>query len=134
MLLLTNLKKQILFLSYAYYGTCHDYRMLKEEFDPEQGLWFDEHHLYVDLGFLGIGKDYSQAVHIPCKRSKNKELSAEQKEQNRAVSKIRIKVEHSIAGMKRYRVLSDRLRIRSVIRYNQIAGICAGIWNYNLTG
>lgn len=134
MLLLTNVKKQILFLSYAYYGTCHDYSMLKEELKPQQGLWFDEHHLYVDLGFLGICKDYDQNVHIPCKRSKKKELSTEQKEQNRAISRVRIKVEHSIAGMKRYRILSDRLRIRSVVRYNQIAGICAGIWNYNLTG
>lgn len=132
--MLTNLKKQILFLSYAYYGTCHDYRMLKEEFNPNQGLWFDEHHLYVDLGFSGIGKDYSEQIHIPHKRSKKKELSEEQKEKNRAISKIRIKVEHSIGGMKRYRILSDRLRIRSVIRYNQIAGICAGIWNFNLTG
>jgi hypothetical protein len=31
-------------------------------------------------------------------------------------------------------VLSDRLRMKSVIRYNQIAGICAGIWNFQLTG
>ncbi len=108
--------------------------MLKEEFNPEQGIWFNEHELYVDLGFLGINKDYDDNIYIPSKRSKKKELSAEQKEQNRSISKIRIKVEHSIGGMKRYRIMADRLRIKSIIRYNQIAGICAGIWNFNLTG
>jgi hypothetical protein len=121
-------------LSYAYHGACHDYSILKEEFNPEEGIWFDDHHLYVDLGFLGIGKDYDEKIYVPFKRSKKRELSEEQKERNRNISKIRIKVEHSIGGMKRFRILSDRLRMRSIIRYNQIAGICAGIWNFQLTG
>jgi hypothetical protein len=133
-LLVANLQKQILFLSYAYYGFIHDYTIMKSEFDPCLGYWFDEHHLYVDLGFLGIRKDYCEKANIPCKRSKKHDLTPEQKQHNQHVSKIRIKVEHSIGGMKRYRVLSDRLRMKSVIRYNQIAGICAGIWNFQLTG
>jgi DDE superfamily endonuclease len=129
---LTNADKRILFLSNAHHGSHHDYKMLKTEFKPEVGVWFDEQQFYVDLGFLGITKDYCDKVNIPNKRSKKKELSLEQKEQNRSVSKIRIKVEHSIGGMKRYRILSDRLRLRNLTRYNQIAGICAGIWNFAL--
>ena len=107
--------------------------MLKEEFNPELGGWFDDHHVLVDLGFLGIQKDYHEKVLIPAKKSKKKPLSEMQKYANRCISKVRIKVEHAIGGMKRFRILSDRLRMKSVIRYNQIAGICAGIWNFQLT-
>ena len=132
-MLLTNPEKRILFLSHAYHGSCHDYRILKEEFDSDQGVWFDEHHLYVDLGFLGIQKDYDPKIFIPHKRKRKEELTQQQKSKNKEISKIRIKVEHSIGGLKRFRILSDRLRMRSVIRYNQITGICAGIWNFQLS-
>ena len=125
LLLLANPEKRILFLSYAYHGSCHDYRMLKEEFNPEQGIWFDEHHLFVDLGFLGINKDYDEKILIPFKRKRKQILTEEQKKHNKDISKIRIKVEHSIGGMKRFRILSDRLRMRNMIRYNQVSGICA---------
>lgn len=131
--MLTNEAKQILYLSYAYHGSCHDYRMLKEEFDPQKGKWFDLQDCYVDLGFLGIHKDYHSGIQIPSKRSKKKPLTADQKKQNKELSQIRIKVEHAIGGIKRFRILADRLRIKSVVRYNQIAGICAGIWNLTLT-
>lgn len=69
LLVLTNVHKRILLLSNAYHGSCHDYRMLKEEFDPDQGAWFDEHNLWVDLGFLGIRKDYEKIL-ILAKKSK----------------------------------------------------------------
>ena len=106
---------------------------MKEEFDSDQGVWFDEHHLYVDLGFLGIQKDYDPKIFIPHKKKQKEELTQQQKSRNKEISKIRIKVEHSIGGLKRFRILSDRLRMRSVIRYNQITGICAGIWNFQLS-
>jgi len=130
---LTNTDKQILFISEAYHGSCHDYTMLKNEFDPTKGNWFDNFDLLVDLGFLGIQKDYCSKVKIPIKKSKKKVLTENQKAYNRSVSQIRIKVEHSIGGLKRYRILADRLRMKSMIRYNQIAGICAGLWNYFIT-
>ena len=130
---MTNPEKRILFLSHAYHGSCHDYRILKEEFNSDQGVWFDEHHLYVDLGFVGIQKDYDQKIFIPQKRKRKQELTQEEKSKNKEISKIRIKVEHSIGGLKRFRILADRLRMRSIVRYNQITGICAGIWNFQLS-
>jgi hypothetical protein len=84
MLLLTDSKKRIKFLSPAYCGSAHDYAVLKKELPPESKLWFDAHQLYVDLGFLGIAKDYSaQVISIPFKKSKNKPLSEEQKLTNK---------------------------------------------------
>lgn len=130
---MTNAQKRIKFLSKAYCGSCHDYAVLKTELPAESSLWFDAHHLHVDLGFLGIAKDYqAEKVSIPFKKSKNKSLTDEQKISNKQMSSIRVKVEHSIGGFKRYRFLSDRLRCRDIHLYNLVAEICAGLWNYCL--
>ena len=131
--MISNPGKRVLYLSHAYHGSCHDYKILKEEFDIEKGNWFDEHETYVDLGFVGIQKDYADNVKIPKKRSKQTPLTEMDKENNRAMSKTRIKIENTIGGMKRYRIMSDRLRLKSTIKYNQIAGVCAGLWNFQLT-
>ena len=125
--------KRILYLSEAYHGSCHDFAMLKEEFNPKQQNWFKQKEVWLDLGFLGFQKLYPTKVHIPMKKGRRKQLTEEQKLSNQSVSKIRVKIEHSIGGMKRYRILADRLRIRCMIKFNQIAGICAGLWNFILT-
>ena len=122
-----------MYISDAYHGCCHDYSILKQEFNPEKGKWFDNFNVLVDLGFLGIEKDYSIKVKIPNKKPRKKELNNSQKEYNKSVSQIRIKVEHAIGGIKRYRILSDRLRIRNMVRFNQIVGLCAGLWNFMIT-
>lgn len=106
--------------------------MLKEEFNPNDGVWFDDKEVYVDLGFLGIQKDYCETVQIPYKKPKGKELTKKAKLANKEKSKDRIYVEHSIGGMKRYKILSEKSRIKSVYKYNQITGVCAGLWNFYL--
>ena len=132
LLCFTNLKNQILFLSEAYHGSCHDYTMLKNELAPYYGKYLEDLDILVDLGFLGIKKDYSEKVKIPHKKPKKKSLTNQQKAYNKSLSQIRIKVEHAIGGLKRYRILSDRLRMRNIMRYNQIAGLCAALWNFSL--
>ncbi len=133
-MILANEKKRIKFLSEAYCGSAHDYAILKSELPPEKRIWFDEHHLHVDLGFLGVCKDYSaQQISIPFKKSKNKPLTEDHKKDNKQKSSVRVTVEHSIGGLKRYRFLSDRLRCRDIQLYNLVAGVCAGLWNFCLT-
>jgi hypothetical protein len=48
------------------------------------------------------------------------------------MASVRIKVDHSIGGMKRYRILSDRLRNHLIDLYDDILGVCAGLWNFYL--
>ena len=137
---MSNEKRQILYLSEPYCGSVHDYKIMKDEFDPDEGAWFDDKGLFVDLGFLGIEKDYDIGkIHIPFKRPRRKskndpkiEFTEEQKIHNKSVSKTRIIVEHAIGGMKRYRFLSDRLRCRNADFYSEVAGIAAGLWNFQL--
>jgi DDE superfamily endonuclease len=107
--------------------------MFKAEFPPEQP-WFTNLNVRVDLGFLGFEKDYvCKQLFIPNKKPKKKELTPEQKEENQLLARARIIVEHSIAGLKRYRILSDRLRLHDLDLYNQILGVCAGLWNFRLS-
>ncbi|MBF0229624.1 MAG: IS5 family transposase, partial [Desulfamplus sp.] len=37
------------------------------------------------------------------KKPKGKELTQEQKDENRRISKIRVRIEHVVSGVKRYR-------------------------------
>jgi len=44
------------------------------------------------------------------KKPRGKELTPEEKEQNRKLSQVRVRVEHSLAGVKRSRSVKDVLR------------------------
>lgn len=106
--------------------------MLLEEFPPTEG-WFEEFQLRVDLGFFGIAKDFvCKELAIPHKKPKKKELTPAQKAENKLLASKRIVVEHALAGLKRYRILSDRLRIHDFELYDVILGVCAGLWNFYL--
>ena len=132
-LILCNAARVILYLSYCWVGKTHDYRMFKEEFPPTEA-WFKEHEVQVDLGFYGIEKDYrGKAFVLPHKKPKQQELTPEQKGENKSRASQRVTVEHSICGLKRYRILADRLRMHDLDLYNDVLGVCAGLWNFCLT-
>jgi hypothetical protein len=87
----------------------------------------------LDLGYQGFNKEYNcKKLSIPHKKTKKSELSDEQKEENKAISSERIRVEHCIGGIKRYRILSERLRIHDFDIYDTILTVCAGLWNFYL--
>ncbi len=62
-----------------------------------------------------------------------KELTTEQKLENQAMASEKIMVEQSMSGLKRYRILSERLRTQLFDFYDKIIGICAGLWNLYLS-
>ena len=49
-------------------------------------------------------------VKMPTKKPKGKELTQEQKQQNREISSFRIVMEHAIGGVRRCRIVKERLR------------------------
>ena len=132
-LTLSNPTKRILYLSDCWVGKTQDYGMFQREFPPGQD-WFTTFRVRLDLGFVGFDKDYDcKELFLPHKKPKKQELTAEQKAANKVLARERIVVEHSIAGLKRYRILSDRLRLHDLDLYNQVLGVCAGLWNFKLT-
>ena len=131
-LVMSNPAKRILYLSKSWVGKIHDFSLLKAEFPPRQ-KWFQKFKIRVDLGYLGIAKEYEcKELLLPHKKPRKAQLSAAQKEENRALASERISVEHSIGGLKRYRILSDRLRSHDANFYDQVLGVCAGLWNFYL--
>ena len=120
-------------ISYSYDGKQHDYKILKDTFAPEHD-WFKKFTLKVDLGYLGIEKDYNcSGIAIPHKKTKLYPLTDSQKDENKRTASERISVEYSIGGMKRYRTLSDHLRIHLIDFYDDVLGVCAGLWSFYLT-
>lgn len=125
--------RYIHYVSKAWQGKFHDYRQLKHHFPPDQP-WFTELSIELDLGYQGVQKDYDcQELSQPTKKPKGGELTAGEKADNRQKSSSRIRIEHAIGGLKRYRYLSDRLRTRKVDLYESSLLICAGLWNFILT-
>ncbi len=119
----------ILFVSRPYEGQAHDYSILKMVFPPHMD-WFAKFEVRLDLGYQGFKDAYKcLKLMIPNKKPKGGELTEEQKAENKDISRERIKVEHSLAGLKRFRILSDRLRIHDITMYDEIIGLCAGLWN-----
>jgi hypothetical protein len=124
--------KRLLFISRTYVGKEHDFSILKEELPPGQN-WFSKFEVKLDLGYQGFKDEYDcLKVSIPVKKKKNFDLTDDQKAENKAKSSERINVEHSIGGMKRYRILSERLRMHDFKLFEEIIGVCAGLWNFNL--
>jgi len=67
------------------------------------------------------------------KKNPHPELSAEQKAVNKALSQVRILVEHAIGGMKRFNILVHSFRNRKEHFEDDVIGVCAGLWNLALS-
>jgi len=120
------------FVSRSYVGKAHDYNILKTIFAPTKS-WFKSLVVRVDLGYQGFAKDYvCKKIIIPHKKPRNNELTQDKKDENTSFSRERVAVEHSIGGMKRYRILSERLRMHDFGLYDTVLGVCAGLWNFQL--
>lgn len=103
---LTSFSAKVLYLSQTYAGSTHDKAILEQE-----GRLFPKGiTLHVDLGFKGLRPD-GVTVDMPHKKPGTRELTEEQKKQNRQKASKRVVVEHCIGRVKVYRILKDRIRI-----------------------
>lgn len=84
----TTRDKRVILLTRAKPGKIHDKRQLDEELLVENIP--DEVAIEGDLGFQGLQKEFDN-VHLPHKKPRGKELSEEQKEENRVFSGQRVK-------------------------------------------
>lgn len=137
-LVMSNRQRYIHYLSELYEGSEVDYGIMKKEFCPGE-KWFRKKKVVVDLGFVGIDKDYEiKELMIGNKKPRksknnpNPKLTEKEKEWNKIVSKNRIYVEHAIGGMKIFRMLKNKCRLKSKELKNRIVGVAAGLWNYKL--
>jgi len=93
---------------------------------PDVAVW-------VDLGFFGIEKDYPQLeVVIPHKKPKKGDLTPEQRQENTIISHLRVKIEHTICRLKRFRAVADIYRNHNSLWADKFILIAAGLSNYHL--
>lgn len=68
----------------------------------------------------------------PVKKSKGKALSVEDKEFNREISRIRVRVEHAIGSAKFMRIVKDECRLRANSFVDRIFATCAALHNLRI--
>ena len=119
--------KEILYLSPTYAGSVHD----KSICDQESLLFTKSIPVIVDLGFKGLKSEKAQII-MPHKHKKNQNLSDEQLSFNKWISKVRVKIEHIIAGVKIFRKVKEKFRGRLFAREDTVMLVACALYNLKL--
>ena len=87
----------------------------------------------VDLGYLGVEKDFPEQLSaLPYKKKRNQQsYLQEEKEYNKFHSKKRIVIEHTICRLKKYRIIADVFR-NKLKKHNKVSDIVSGLINYRI--
>ena len=101
--IITNLEGDILDVDPGYRGPKSDKKLHEGSKVAEQ---FPNATVKGDLAYQGL-----KAGEVPHKKPRGAELSAEQKEENRKFSSVRVRVEHSIRRVKAFRIVRDDYRL-----------------------
>jgi hypothetical protein len=117
----------ILYLTPTCEGRKHDKRIA-----DEAGYTFPEGSTVCqDTGFQGFRPEGVLIVQ-PKKKPRGGELTADEKAENGRISSIRIRVEHAIGGVKRYRIVKDKLRNWKAGFRDLVMETCCGLHNFRL--
>lgn len=120
---------QIHYLSPTYEGKTHD-----KKINEQEGIELPSNsRCYQDTGFLGYTpKGENITIIMPDKKPKGGELSEEQKQRNKAIASVRVRVEHVMSGIKRLRVVKDKVRAWVNDFRDQVMEIACGLHNFRL--
>jgi hypothetical protein len=117
----------VCFLSATYEGTMPD----KSIADLAGYTFPPGSCLYQDMGFQGFVLAGITIVQ-PKKKPRGGELTPPEKATNRRISSIRIRIEHAIGGVKRYRMVKDNIRLLKDGIRDAIMETCCGLHNFRL--
>lgn len=84
-----------------------------------------------DSAYIGIKHPFLNLVH-PVKKPPGVKLSEEMKQNNKAISSIRVSVEHPISYLKHFGILAQKYRGKDITTNIQIQNI-ATIYNFSMT-
>ncbi len=102
-------------------GSVHDFALFKQSDLPLQ----EATCCLGDSGYTGLQKQHENA-RTPHKKSKHHPLTLEQQQENKALARERLDVEHVIGWLKRFRILCGPYRNRRKrlgLRFNLIAAL-----------
>lgn len=129
-LVMVTKKKRILLMSPTEQGKEHDITIFKK--NKLHKRIPENIKVWIDLAFKGIEKESNFKICMPKKKLRTKDLTNTQKAQNKKISRVRVKVENAIAGIKRYRCITDVCRTRTEEWKDKFIFLSAGLWNYHL--
>ena len=126
-ILLAGKHKKILYLSETYEGSVHDKKIADEaEIEFEKTI-----ELLQDSGFQGFNPT-NAVVSMPEKKPKGKELTENQKQQNKMKASQRVLIEHAIGAVKVWRILKDKIRSYRHILRDEVILIACGLHNFKI--
>ena len=114
-------------LSQTHEGKKHD----KKICDAEAPTWPDGCTVYQDCGFEGYAPP-GVTIQQPKKKPRGGELTPAEKQQNAAISRVRIVVEHVIGGIKRCRIVKDVFRNTKEGFDDAVMEIACGLHNLRI--
>ena len=125
--LVVNAACKVVLLTPSYEGSLHDKKLA----DVVGYTVPSGSDLYQDTGFQGFTRPGVNIIQ-PKKKPRGGELTPEEKEKNRLIASIRIRVEHAISGVKRYRIVKDKLRSWKKGFSDLVMETCCGLHNFRL--
>lgn len=114
---------KVVYLGETYEGSMHDKSIFDELTIETQGF-----NLLLDSGFQGVEKTCPSAI-LPYKKPVKKELSKLQKSINKGISKERVLIENVFARMKRFKIIRNKIRLRTTKARHMVMMLAAGIHN-----
>ena len=80
------------------------------------------------------GNHHERAVQImkPKKKPRNGTLTPQEKEENRRISSVRVRIEHVIGDIKRYRIVHDIIRFSCSEFRDMVMETCCGLHNFRI--
>ena len=118
---------KVVYLSPTYEGSVHDKKICnEEELEFPEGI-----KILQDLGFQGH-QPKNVTVEMPKKNTKLHRLTEMDKKENKEKSSKRVKVEHTISGIKRCRILKDEYRNRRNGFEDTVMLLCCGLHNFRI--
>lgn len=113
-------------------GTCEGKRHDKKLADDERYRFPPGSKLLQDTGFQGYQPEGVTVIQ-PKKKPRGGELTADEKIVNRAISSLRVEVEHQIGGVKRCQIVVQKFRNRVENFVDEVMETACGLHNYRLT-
>jgi hypothetical protein len=116
----------ILFVSPTLAGSIHDKHIADHYYSIPQGC-----NLWQDSGYQGYGPE-GVSIRQPKKKPRTREMTKEQKELNRYIASFRVRVEHAIGSVKRYRIVKEECRLRKNHFVDKVFLCCAALHNFRI--
>ena len=117
--------RQIVYLSKTVEGKKDD----KKIADQEAIEYPDGTVMQQDTGFQGYAPQ-GLTIKQPKKKPRGAELTKEEKEANRELSRVRVVIEHLISGAKRMRIVKEELRLKVEEISDDLMEIACGTHNF----